>query len=329
MAYDEYGSYIPDEGISMWDYYNDQAGQFPIPDLQYDPQFPNWPTGQAGPSYFPSAVPSAVMNNTSWETTDPNQGFGVPNSYGLATQPYQPPQSQGAWIQNYAPSNAGIWSPTPQPMPQPIQQQPQQRERPPEKPRGGSTGTILGTRVDINDMAEPYGGGATAAMTAAGYKPPGAMPSTLMDLYTKFLQDPSSSLNNPLYKAILEQGTANAERGVLARGGLGSGMMPVELQKAGIAATAPYLNSMADIYRGGALAETGRYGVGATAGEGAGRLGLSGYAAEAEDQYRRARGNYGVGQDLTAQIEANEAKLEYGPLKQFLISKMMRDAQGY
>lgn len=191
---------------------------------------------------------------------------------------------------------------------------------------GGSRGTIVGGPANVNAMATPYGGGPGASMTAAGYKPPGAMPTTLMDKYKSFITDPQGGLNSDIFKAILGQGTAAAERGALAKGGNAGGIMPVEMQKAGIAAAGSYLPTMAGVLQGGANTEAGRYGTEATVGQGAGSLGLNAYNSESADQFKRAQGNYGVTQDTNAQLQAQQSQ---GPMQQLMTMMMQRQLQGY
>lgn len=286
-------------------------------------------------NYIPDGGP-----NSSPGTTDPNQGFGVPNSFGLSSQPqfqtmatapqyqyqggpmtmqsntpfqdsldkagYQSPsdidQAKYLAAQNQGPANTGPGTPIP----------------------GGSRSVSYGGGNIANQ--QPYLGGPQGTVAAAGYQPPGAMPTTLMDQYKAFLTDPSGGLNSPVFQAILGQGQTGAERGALAGGGNGSPNVATALQKQGIAAAGQYLPSMAGMLQQGAATEGQRYGQQTAAQQGAGNLGLGEYNAGATSQLATGQANYGIGQDQYAQQQAQQAQQ---PINQMMTMMMQRQMQGY
>ena len=305
MAYDDYGSYVPGGGQAGGDYYTM---------AQQQPQLP--------------------MNNSTPQQTDPNQGWGVPNSYGLASQPNAAP----APTQNY--NITGFQDQTPawqQPswsMQQAdaanaaaikTQMSPQGQPGPGTPIPGGSRSVSYGALPNVSQMGQPYAGGASSyVQNAQGQN--GVMPTTLMDQYKAFLTGPDGMLNSPMFQAIKDQGLQATERAQLARGGNGGGGLQQELQKTGTGLAANYLTNLSDIYKGGAVTESGRYGVQASANQGAGQLGLSQYGAEAGSQMANARANYGAGQDQYAQVQAAQAQ---NPVQQLMTMLMQRQMQGY
>lgn len=290
MAYDDYGSYVPQQ--SSGDYYT-MAQQ---PDANQN-------------SYGLATQPDAGSTQPRYNIT----GVQPTNQYGGSDMSLNVP----SWTmqQAQAASDASMRA----------QMAPQGQSGPGTPIPGGSRGTVYGAPPNVAQMGQPYAGGAGGYVQNA-QNTNGVMPTSLMDQYKAFLTGPDGMLNSPMFQAIKDQGLQATERAQLARGNNGGGGMAQELQKTGTGAAANYLTNLSDIYKGGAVTESGRYGVQSSANQGAGQLGLQQYGAEAGSQLNNARANYGAGQDQYAQVQAAQAQ---NPVQQLMTMLMQRQMQGY
>ncbi len=194
--------------------------------------------------------------------------------------------------------------------------------------RPGSSVTVGAQPVNVDTLATPYGGGMPSGGGAptGGSNPMGAMPTEMMTMYKNFLSDPSQAQNNPMYKAMMDAGLQGTERAQLAGGMQGSGNILAELQKTGMGVAGQYLPTMANMYGQGAGMEADRWSKENAGNVGAGTLDLNQWKATADDQFRRAQANYGMGQDARAMNIADTSNAQFAPLMQ---QYMTMAASGY
>lgn len=184
--------------------------------------------------------------------------------------------------------------------------------------RGGSSSIVAGPVPDVGAMAQPFMGG-PPGMGSTDPVGAGAMPTTMRDIYSAFIQDPSSMNSNPMYKNMMEAGLQAAERGARSRGFSGSGNLLTELQDRGTGIAGQFLPQMANMYQGAASNEASRWGTenqGKLAGS---QFGLNQWQAASNDQLNRATANYGAGQDQTAMIRNLQTQQQYQPLMQQML----------
>lgn len=198
--------------------------------------------------------------------------------------------------------------------------------------RGSSATNAPLQPMTVDTLASPYGmppgmGGTAGPPSQGGIGTANStMPTEMMTMYKNFLSDPSAMQNNPLYKAMMDQGLQATERAQLAGGMQGSGNIMAELQKTGMGIAGQYLPTMANMYGQGAGMEADRWAKQNAGQIGQGSLDLNRWQAASNDQFRRAQGNYGIMQDARAMNMADQNNAQFAPLLQ---QYMTMAASGY